>query len=357
MTHISDGYEALEAGTESGLIYRSNAGFNAPGMNYSLQQLRHFAAVAEAGSLGKAARLVHVSQPALTKSIHKLEEGLGLQLFDRDGPMRLSAVGREFLMRARRVLAESAELSLEVTRLTRAASGQVAVGCGPLMPEAFVAPAVAELIRRRQAPTVTIDIGSWPDFAVMLRSGRLDFFVANIAMLRDEPDLEIAAFPPEPAVWCARPGHPLAGWKGIPAAEFFSYPMAGPALPGWVDDWFQRQTGATPDAPFRFAVTCSHYPTLKAILHGSDSVSGAILSVLSRDFQGGTLVPLDVDLPRLTMQAGIVWLRHRTLSPAARALIDSIRRQVESLGRPQAEAAEPRQRRAPSRKSGTSMRK
>lgn len=326
-------------------------------MNYSLQQLRHFAAVAEAGSLGKAARLVHVSQPALTKSIHKLEEGLGLQLFDRDGPMRLSAVGREFLVRARRLLAESAELSLEVTRLTRAASGQVAVGCGPLMPEAFVAPAVAELIRRLQAPTVTIDIGSWPDFAGMLRAGRLDFFVANIAMLRDEPDLEIAAFPPEPALWCARPEHPLAGRKDIAPSEFFSYPMAGPALPGWVDDWFQRQTGATPGNPFRFAVTCSHYPALKAVLRTSDCVSGAIWSVLSRDFHDGTLVPLDVALPPLTMQAGIVWLRHRTLSPAARALIDSIRRQVESLARPQPATPESRPKRAPSRKGGPSTRK
>lgn len=326
-------------------------------MNYSLQQLRHLVAVAEAGSLGKAARLVHVSQPALTKSMRKLEEGVGLQLLDRDGPMRLSAVGREFLVRARRLLAESAGLSLEVTRLTRAASGHVAVGCGPLMPEAFVAPAVAGLIGRRQALTVTIDLGSWPDFAELLREGRLDFFVANITMLGDEPDLEIAAFFPEPLVWCARPGHPLAGRKAVPAEEFLSYPIVGPVLPGWVDAWFQRQTGALTGKPFRLAVTCSHYPALKVLLHGGDCVSGAIRSVLSRDFQEGSLVPLDVELPPLTMQAGVVWLRHRTLSPAARALIEGIRRQVESLGRPQPPVPAARQNRAPARKSGTSRMK
>lgn len=326
-------------------------------MNYSLQQLRHLVAVAEAGSLGKAARLVHVSQPALTKSIHKLEEGVGLQLFDRDGPMRLTAVGREFLVRARRLLAESAELSLEVARLTRAAGGHVAVGCGPMMPEALVAPAVAAMIGRREAPRVTIDIGSWPGFAELLRSGRLDFFVANITMLGDEPDLEISAFPPEPLVWCARPGHPLAGRRAIPAEEFLAYPMVGPLLPGWVDDWFQRQMGAVTGAPFRLAVTCSHYPALKVMLRGGDCVSGAIRSVLSRDFRDGTLVPLDVALPPLTMQSGIVWLRHRTLSPAARALVDGIRRHVESLEPVQAEGRPVRQRRAPSRKSGTSSRK
>jgi DNA-binding transcriptional LysR family regulator len=301
--------------------------------------------------------LVHVSQPALTKSIHKLEEGLGLQLFDRDGPMKVSAVGREFLAKARRLLAESAELSREVTRLTRAASGQVAVGCGPLLPEAFVAPAVAELIRQNQAPSVTIDIGNWPDFAPLLRSGRLDFFVANVTMLGDEPDLEIAAFPPEPAVWCARPGHPLAGRRKIPPAEFFAQSFAGPVLPAWIDDWFQRQAGAPPESPFRFAVTCSHYPTLKVILHGSDCVTGAIQSILAQDFQDGSLVPLDVDLPPLTMQAGLVWLRHRTLSPAARALIDGIKRHVAVLSGDQSAARALRQSRAPSRKTGTSRKK
>jgi DNA-binding transcriptional LysR family regulator len=291
--------------------------------------LRHFAAVAEAGSLGKAARLVHVSQPALTKSIHKLEEGLGLQLFDRDGPMRLSVVGREFLGRARRLLDASGELTREVGRMTRAAGGQVAVGCGPMMPEAYVGPAVAELIRGDAGPLVTIDIGNWEEFLPWLRAGKLDFFVANVTMLRGEPDLEIAAFPAEPAVWCARPGHPLAGRQAVPADELFTYSFVGPALPAWVDTWFQRQSGALPGAPFRFMVTCSHYPTLKLILRDTDCVSGAIHPILSQDFADGTLVPLDVTLPPLTMQAGLVWLRHRMLSPAARALVDSIKRRVE----------------------------
>jgi DNA-binding transcriptional LysR family regulator len=176
-------------------------------------------------------------------------------------------------------------------------------------------------------------------------------------MLRDESDLEIVAFPAESAVWCARPGHPLAGRQGISADEFFAYPFAGPALPGWVDTWFQRQSGARPEAPFRFAVTCSHYPSLKIILRETDCVSGAIQSILGQDFADGSLVPLDVTLPPLTMQAGLVWLRHRILSPAARALVASIKRRVEKLAVDQPRSAAARQSRAPRRKSGTSSRK
>ncbi|MFN0129564.1 MAG: LysR family transcriptional regulator [Verrucomicrobiales bacterium] len=297
-------------------------------MNFSLQQLRHFVAVAEAGTLGKAARLVHVSQPALTKSIHKLEAGVGLRLFDRAGAMALTAVGREFLARARRLLEESGELERVVGRLIRADRGQVVVGCGPMIPEAYVAPAVSDLMRRGESPGVTIEIGAYTSFADQLRAGRLDFFVANVRMIKEEPDMEITAFPEEPAVWFARPGHPLSRRNQIPAAAFFSFPMVGPALPVWVDSWFQSHTGAPPDRPFRFAVTCSHYPTLKSIVADTDCVSGAIPSILSADFETGSLVPLDVDLPPLVMQSGVVTLRNRSLSPAARALVDSIQHNV-----------------------------
>ena len=78
--------------------------------------------------------------------------------------------------------------------------------------------------------------------------------------------------------------------------------------------------------------------------------------LVASDFDG-TLAPLDVALPPLTMQAGLVWLRHRMLSPAARALVASIRRGVEKLAGDQPGVAAARQSRAPSRKTGTSRRK
>jgi DNA-binding transcriptional LysR family regulator len=294
----------------------------------------------------------------LTKSIQKLEDGVGLQLFDRDGAMRISAVGREFLTRARRLLEESEGLSREVSRLTRAASGQVAVGCGPLMPEAFVAPAVSAVLKTHPNLEISVEIGNWLDFPPLLRIGRLDFFVANLAMLRDEPDLEIAPFPPEPVVWFARPGHPLVRQRRVPAQSFFSHPFAIPALPSWIDEWLQQQAGASRDSPFRSAVTCSHYPALKEIVRGSYCVSAATPVIVTKDFAAGTLAPITVDIPPLILQAGLVWLRHRTLSPAARALADSIRRHVETLAKnyPVLPTTD-RQTRAPSRKSGASTRK
>ncbi len=158
----------------------------------------------------------------------------------------------------------------------------------------------------------------------------------------------------------ARPGHPLDGRRRVPALSFFGYPMVGPELPVWVDRWFQRHSGATVERPFRLAVTCSHYPTLKTIVASSDCVGGAIPSVIREDLSEERLVRLDVELPPLVMRAGVVTLRHRELSPAARLVVESIQRMVEESGGVRSAPRRGRpaaQKRAPARKSGTSARK
>ena len=97
-----------------------------------IHQLRYFVAVAEEGSFSQAAQREHVSQPSLSQQIHKLEEELNQQLFDRlPRSVVLTAAGRCLLPYARAILTAIADAGRAVTALEAEVAGRLAVGAIP----------------------------------------------------------------------------------------------------------------------------------------------------------------------------------------------------------------------------------
>src|SRR6266478_9386912 len=104
-----------------------------------LHQLRYFCAVAETGSFSRAAEQSHVSQPALSQQIMKLEGELGARLFDRLGrSVRLTDVGKTFLPRARAVLHELEAARGDVVERKDSIGGPVSVGVIPTVAPYFL---------------------------------------------------------------------------------------------------------------------------------------------------------------------------------------------------------------------------
>ncbi|MFN7144997.1 MAG: LysR family transcriptional regulator, partial [Myxococcota bacterium] len=80
----------------------------------SLDQLQAVVTIAEEGTLVRAARRLHISQPPLTRKVRALEDELGVALFDRGpGGMRPTAAGERLLQRARGILAEVERAAVE----------------------------------------------------------------------------------------------------------------------------------------------------------------------------------------------------------------------------------------------------
>src|SRR3954468_13831481 len=83
----------------------------------NLDRLRVFLQIVDSGSMSAAARAVHLTQPALSRTLKLLEDDIGVPLFDRRGrALVLTAGGRALVPRARALIAESERVALEVGR-------------------------------------------------------------------------------------------------------------------------------------------------------------------------------------------------------------------------------------------------
>jgi LysR family hydrogen peroxide-inducible transcriptional activator len=102
-------------------------------MNFSLTQLEYVMAVHKYGHFGKAAQSCHVTQPTLSMQIHKLEEELGVVIFDRSKkPILLSEVGKKLIEQIQTVLFESKKIE-EIIKFSRSGkvSGELSIGVIP----------------------------------------------------------------------------------------------------------------------------------------------------------------------------------------------------------------------------------
>lgn len=126
--------------------------------NLELRHLRYFVAVAESGSLLAAARSVGIVQPALSRQIRQLEEGVGTALFVRSSSgMALTAAGEGFLCDAKKLLADLQRSQERALRAARGEEGELRLG---VLPNYLSLPIFAEALSafRRACPAVNISV-------------------------------------------------------------------------------------------------------------------------------------------------------------------------------------------------------
>jgi DNA-binding transcriptional LysR family regulator len=138
-------------------------------MAFELQQLRQVIALAEHGSFVRAAAHLHISQPALSRSIQNLERQFGNELFLRSsGGVVPTDLGRLYIERARDLLRMADELAGEAVRHAGLRTGRVDVGGGPYPAESFLGPAVARFVEQFPRVGVHLHSGNWDDLVQLL---------------------------------------------------------------------------------------------------------------------------------------------------------------------------------------------
>lgn len=178
-------------------------------MGFAYTDLLCFQAVVEHRHIGRAAAALQLGQPAVSKTIRRLEDAVGTPLFQRGAHgVLLNGSGQLFLESARKLLAQH-EDTLRVARdLQAQQAGLLRLGLTLATSESRAAAAVAELIRTRPGMRVLLEIGKSDDLERALLQGRLD-----LAVVPSYPGQVTACtqtvIGSDELVVAARPRHPL----------------------------------------------------------------------------------------------------------------------------------------------------
>lgn len=297
-----------------------------------LRQLRHFVALAEHQHFARAAAAVHLSQPALSRSIQALESQLGCTLVDRHSRgVNLTAHGRLVLEHARRLLAGSLALSNAVNQLGNLEAGELRLGAGPYPAARLIPQALGQLLQRYPRVQVKLDIANWLELRDSLLDSAIELFVADIRELQDDTQLHIEPLRVHEGVLFCRPAHPLLQRRNLQLRDLLDFPLAGTQLPEVVE----RSLGQASGRAQPLSVQCDNFLVLKRLVADSDVLSMAPWDVIADELHSGQLALLPL-LPQGLHQHsayGLVSRAGHSLSPAAQAMVAAIRQVDEETPR------------------------
>jgi DNA-binding transcriptional LysR family regulator len=289
-------------------------------MDLELRQLRTFLAVAAELHFSRAARRLHVSQPALSQQIRALERTLGAALFDRSSrATELTPAGRVLLDAAPRVLFEAERAQSLVTQAANGAVGLLNVGSvGTAL--ASITPRILRSVRAH-FPDLQLEVSQQDTAAqlVALADGNLDVGLVRAA----EPTETVAVehLVSEPLLAALPSDHPLAGGTSIVPEDLADEPFVL---------WPRPLGRAFFDIITRYCLDHGFSPRIVAEGADIETQLGLVAAGLGVSLQpsyyanlrppGVVFLPLEGEVPQIALQ--VAW-RRSDRSPAVAHFVEA----------------------------------
>lgn len=304
-------------------------------MKINLTDLQAFVGVAELGSFRAAAESVHLSQPALSRRVEKLEEALGVRLFDRTTRrVSMTAVGRDFSRKARALLDELEGALLAIRDVAATQSGEVTVACVPSAVYYYL----PDFIRRYHEKNPRIRVRIIDEAAnTVLASvicGEADFGVNFIGT--QEPELDFQPLMQERFVAACRRDHPLARKKRVSWTELGAYDYMTVSKSSGNRLLLDLALAEVAGRP-KWFYEVRHVETLLGLVEAGLGVA-AVTQLALPGSADSVLVGVPLVEPVVTRTLGLISRRGRSLPPAAQAFYDLLMADMPAKPRKTAQA-------------------
>lgn len=285
--------------------------------HFELNDLQAFRAVAELGSFRKAAEAVHISQPAFSRRIGKLEEALGVRLLERTTRrVSLTAVGRDFAAKVQQMLDELDCTLLGLRGVAATRMGEVTLACVPSTVYFLVSQVVQRF--REAYPRIRVkvfDAGANEVLNAVAR-GEADFGLNFIGI--DEPGIDFRMLVEERFVAACRRDHPLAGRRRVSWGDLAEHPFIAVAQSSGNRLLLDRALAGVAVRPVSVC-EAQHVTALLSLVEAGLGVA-AVPAMAMPDRGHPLLVGLPLDGPVVTRRVGLISRSGRSRAPAAQQL-------------------------------------
>ena len=296
-----------------------------------LRQLRYFVKIADAGSLSRASRVLHVAQPALSQQMAQLEAELGQMLLVRmSSGVKMTEQGEVFYTRAQRILREIDDIPAAVGTLEKSPSGTVTVGLPQSTAAQYALPLVEAL--RVRFPAIRLELFDEisSHIPARLESGRFDLGV--LVNDEDAAPLDALALMDEHLFLVSRAGQ-APGTAQVTAAQLAALPLSIPA-PGLgvrpIVDAFLARAGL---AVAELQVLTNSMNIMRSTMLAGLAHGVMPWAAVADELASGALVATPIT-PLLTRRVHVCVARNAGLTLAARAvhslLVEVVRERVRS---------------------------
>jgi DNA-binding transcriptional LysR family regulator len=289
-------------------------------MKFSLDQIRHVAALDQQRHFGRAAEMLGITQPALSRSILALERRVGGRLFERSrSGVTPTALGLRFLEHGRDVLRSAARLEEHLDASEGRASLELNLAAGLYPSELSLAPALGRLLAESPETQLRARVTDWSRCQALLEEGAVDLALMELEEIKSS---NVKPLNQSPVRLLARAGHPLAGRSDPSLEEVLSYRWAAPVLPARGGDSVGEasRAGVRDGASGHFVPTLTT-PSLSAMvrcIQSTDMVGVLPLVLAEEHLERGTLELVRFLAPWLRLNYGLAWSATRPLPPQAR---------------------------------------
>src|SRR5215831_2315962 len=286
-----------------------------------LRHLRYFIAVAEQRSFSRAALLLHIAAPPLSRQIQQLEDELGMKLLRRDRRrVEITEAGSVFLNEARLVLAQSLHAINAVQVVARSQAGRIRVGIG-----AGLASSVQRVLIDHLAafPEVQIELedllsGFQPE-ALLQRTIDIGFLRAPA----DSPDLESELLFREPIMVLVSSSHCLAKEKKVQLKDLAGEPLllhdrsASVGMHDRVLELYHR-AGIKPHIQYMKVGHCDD--TRLALVAAGKGIYVGSGIVINHEIYGTLVTTIPLDEPGASIDVLMAWRKNEQLPTILRFL-------------------------------------